>query len=123
MIEDGLVNAIKASLPSIGGRIYFRRMPQVAPKFPLVVWQRVASPSVYTHDGTRFIEGSWQFVVWSREEDGVECANTADALQAVLDGYSDLKLSHVFLENRFDRFEQSTGLQSVIVEISSMAKE
>jgi|SRR5688500_15817029 len=93
-----------------GQRIYPLRMPQPA-TFPLIVYQRISGPRIYTHDGdSQLIEPRVQFNCWAKTDAGKEAL--AYQVKAAFSGWSDKPngIGHVFMTYELDEWEEVTGL-------------
>lgn len=124
MIESGLLSYIlaDASFSSLcGSRLYSRTPPNTNAVYPYATWQRIASPYLYTHEGGRMADATWQFVAVAKTPDSAMTA--MDALMNAVNLYYDAVMRRVFAENRIDRYDAKTDLHSVLAEFSSYAKE
>lgn len=71
--------------PSIGQRIYFRRLP-ASPQYPCIVYQRISEQRGYTHSGPdRLPAMRVQFVVW--DTDPARVVVLGQALVAALEAF------------------------------------
>jgi len=103
----------------IATRIYSRLMPQ-KPTLPLLVYNKISNPRVYSQDGDSGLENPrYQFDVWADDPDSAE--QIADILIGILSGYKgamgDETVGASFVENDEDGYDAETGLYRVMVEV------
>lgn len=110
-----LENKMRARLVSVGtvaeSRIYPLRMPQQNTTFPLIVYQRISGPRIYTHEGdSGLIEPRIQWNCWAETDEDKEILSAQ--VKAAFSGWSDKPdgIDHVFLMYELDEWEEVTGL-------------
>jgi hypothetical protein len=111
LIHDPAVAALA------GNRVYHLHFPS-QPVYPLIVYQSVTAPIIYTMSGISHSNPMYQFVCWS--DDDLEASQLADAVQDALDGVVTVSVKAAYIENRLDRYETDTKLHSRIVEVSAI---
>lgn len=110
--QAGLFTFLAAGLPALASRIYPRVMPQ-NPTLPLLVYNRISAPRVYSQSGdSGLVNSRYQFDVWAQNPDDVE--SLSDALITLLSGYTGAmgteNVQASFVENDADGYDAETGL-------------
>jgi len=120
VIEEGLHAYLvgHAGLTAlVGARVYPLKAPDDA-MYPLVVYQRISGPRVYSHDGASGLSHP-RFQLTSWGEIYPDAKAVAKQVRLAMSGYSgtmgdDVAVDACFLVNELDRYDQETKRWGII---------